>query len=43
VAALSIVVGAVSEAGLGALVARLVPDNTSLWSLLANPVCGFSC
>ena len=35
VAALGIVVGAVSEAGLGALVARLVPDNTSLWSLLA--------
>ena len=35
VAALGIVVGAVLEAGLGALVARLVPDNTSLWSLLA--------
>ena len=35
VAALGIVVGAVSEAGLGALVARLVPDTSSLWSLLA--------
>jgi arsenical pump membrane protein len=35
VAALGIVVAAVSEAGLGQLVALLVPDNRSLWSLLA--------
>jgi arsenical pump membrane protein len=38
VAALGIVVAAVSEAGLGQLVARLVPDNRSLWSLLAVAV-----
>jgi len=35
VAALGIVAAAVSEAGLGQLVALLVPDNRSLWSLLA--------
>jgi arsenical pump membrane protein len=35
VAALGIVAAAVSEAGLGQLVALLVPDNWSLWSLLA--------
>jgi arsenical pump membrane protein len=38
VAALGIVAAAVSEAGLGQLVALLVPDNRSLWSLLAVAV-----
>lgn len=35
VAALGVVVRGVSEAGLGPLVARLVPSGGSLWSLLA--------
>jgi arsenical pump membrane protein len=35
VAALGVVVRAVSQAGLGPLVERLVPAGTSLWSLLA--------
>jgi arsenical pump membrane protein len=38
VAALGVVVRGVSDAGLGGLVARLVPSGNSLWSLLAVAV-----
>jgi arsenical pump membrane protein len=38
VAALGVVVRAVSDAGLGPLVVRLLPTGTSLWSLLAVAV-----